>query len=133
MCLSDVGRFLADELKHPEHHHPHIEVPVYVVMPNHVHAIIRINNVEDDASRRAPTCEERQSGMGQKKLRTPLLSTYIGSLKSSVTRYAHKNHISFSWQSRYHDHIIRDARDGNNIVEYIIGNIANWKKDCFFD
>jgi hypothetical protein len=32
-----------------------------------------------------------------------------GSLKSAVTKYANTRQITFRWQSRFHDYIIRDA------------------------
>lgn len=40
--------------------------------------------------------------------------------------------IEFSWQSRFHDHIIRNAQSFENIQNYIAGNPANWEKDTFY-
>ena len=31
------------------------------------------------------------------------------------------------WQSRFHDHIIRNTKEMNNIANYITKNIASWK------
>lgn len=45
--------------------------------------------------------------------------------------YARRNNIDFGWQSRYHDHIIRGAHDGNRIADYIKNNVARWGADCF--
>ena len=33
---------------------------------------------------------------------------------------------TFVWQTRFHDHIIRDAAELNRIVRYIDNNVANW-------
>lgn len=124
MCLSAVGAFLQNELEHVEQHHPHVSVLQYVVMPNHVHAIL-------NATRCVPTCEERV----EKKIqcgKRPLLSSFVGSLKAAVTRYAHSIAMPFAWQTRYHDHAIRGVDDCNKIAAYIDNNVANWKTDCFY-
>jgi len=42
-----------------------------------------------------------------------------------------KIHADFNWQSRFHDHIIRDARSFETIQNYIANNPANWNKDKF--
>jgi putative transposase len=38
---------------------------------------------------------------------------------------------AFAWQSRYHDHIIRDEQSFNTIQHYIANNPLNWEKDTF--
>lgn len=35
------------------------------------------------------------------------------------------------WQRNYHEHIIRNQRAYDNIMEYIDNNVINWNKDCF--
>ena len=129
MCLSAVGAFLQNELEHVEQHHPHVAVLQYVVMPNHVHAIVEIG--EYNATRCVPTCEERVGKKIQCGKR-PLLSSFVGSLKAAVTRYAHSIAMPFAWQMRYHDHAIRGVDDCNKIAAYIDNNVANWKTDCFY-
>lgn len=141
MTMTKVGMYLDNELKNATSRHPHIEIVQYVVMPNHFHAIINIvgtrravsdeNTENADTARRVPTKEERMTkGIGIHRL--PLLSTFIGSLKSAVTKYAHECGIPFAWQPRYHDHAIRDWKDNNNISQYIENNVMNWEKDCFY-
>ncbi len=143
MVYSPVGTFLVKELENAVSHHANVKVLQYVVMPNHFHAIIDISpsmptadaarNVPTaDAARSVPTREERMSGCGKGSART-VLSTYIGSLKSAVTRYARSINPDFAWQPRYHDHAIRGVDDGNNISLYIEHNVANWALDCFYD
>jgi hypothetical protein len=43
-----------------------------------------------------------------------------------------KSHASFEWQSRFHDHIIRNAHSFENIQNYIRDNPKKWKEDKFF-
>ena len=39
---------------------------------------------------------------------------------------------NFGWQSRFHDHIIRNANAFENIQNYITNNPAKWKEDTFW-
>lgn len=41
--------------------------------------------------------------------------------------------IPFAWQSRFYDHIIRDAESFDRIQQYIVNNPLNWKKDKFYE
>ena len=38
----------------------------------------------------------------------------------------------FEWQSRFHDHIIRNAESFERIQNYISENPKNWKDDKFY-
>ena len=100
-------------------HYSYVEVLLFVVMPNHVHAIISIRERAD-----APGCIPT--------VRTAL-GVVVGGYKQAVTRFARRNNIEFGWQSRYHDHIIRGIDDGNRISEYIENNVARWANDCFYE
>ena len=44
-----------------------------------------------------------------------------------MTKFAHDKNVSFVWQTRFHDHIIRNATELNRIAQYIENNVANWK------
>ena len=113
MYLSSIGTFADRQFASISEHYPYAQALLWVVMPNHVHAIIRIDDERKQEAGRSP------------------LSRVVGGMKRAVTLYAQQNHIEFGWQSRYHDHIIRGTRDGNNIAEYITTNVARWDSDCF--
>ena len=136
MSLSRLGEFLDTCLKNVSLHQANVEVIQYVIMPNHFHAIVDIRQKdalanEADTACRVPTREERAENRIRCE-RLPLLSTFVGSLKSAVSRYAHTMMSGAVWQPRYHDHAIRGVEDGNNISLYIDNNVANWEKDCFY-
>ena len=57
------------------------------------------------------------------------MAAVIRGIKSSVTRYANSQNLSFSWQPRYHDRIIRNQHEMNRIAEYIENNVVNWEMD----
>lgn len=116
MIFTPIGEFAHKVLAEIKSHYIYADIPLYVVMPNHIHAIICI---QTDNPEYIPT-------------KRTALSIVIGGYKQAVTCFARKNHIEFDWQSRYHDHIIRGIYDGNRIAEYIENNISNWDKDCFY-
>ena len=60
------------------------------------------------------------------------ISSIIGGYKSVVTNHAHRLGFDFKWQSRFHDHIIRNEIEYQRIANYIINNPVNWKDDKFY-
>ena len=127
MQLSTIGEFCQRQFEEIPSHYPYASVPMFVVMPNHIHAIVRIERThEPSATMRThepcvPTTMKRSA-----------LSVVIGGVKREITLFARRNGMTFAWQGRYHDHIIRDVKDGNNIAQYIKNNVAAWDKDCFY-
>ena len=117
MKYSEIGEIACKGLEELYTHYKYVEVPLYVVMPNHIHAIFCIKEPAD-----APGCIPT--------VRTAL-GVVVGGYKQSVTRYARRNNIKFGWQKRFHDHIIRGARDGNRIADYIESNVAKWAYDRY--
>jgi REP element-mobilizing transposase RayT len=57
------------------------------------------------------------------------LASIIRGYKTGVTKYARNNNIDFGWQSRFHDHIIRNNTEYQRIKNYIINNPKNWNDD----
>jgi putative transposase len=60
------------------------------------------------------------------------LASVVRGFKSAVTTYARKNNILFDWQSRFHDHIIRNKMEYQRIANYIMNNPAQWEQDKFY-
>nr|WP_311196069.1 transposase [Antarcticibacterium sp. 1MA-6-2] len=57
------------------------------------------------------------------------LSKIIRWYKGRTTFEIRKIDPNFSWQSRFHDHIIRNDQSFHRISEYIKNNPSNWKED----
>lgn len=138
MCLSSIGTIVEYELKNPQLHHPSIEVPLFVVMPNHIHLIAHIkcrdmacHVVQNPINQRTPNPALRVNPDMARHV--PTLSQYVGAFKSAITREARKLNPDFAWQKRYHDHLIRNCSDGNRISEYIQNNVCRWDSDCFYE
>ena len=60
------------------------------------------------------------------------VSAMVGSFKSAVTKFSHPINPRFEWQTRFHDHVIRNHDDFLRISNYILNNTANWEADKFF-
>ena len=112
-----------------------LELGNFVVMPNHFHGILiigenKFNAPSTDAMHRvstAPNDTINKFGPQSKNL-----ASILRGFKSAITTQAKKMGIhDFAWQTRFHDHIIRDAQSFENIQNYIANNPANWGKDTF--
>lgn len=122
MHFTEIGKKMVSDIINLPCHYPDISVDEWVVMPNHVHLIIKIS--DGDSRRGVITPTKRQPLI--KGARRSKLSSVIGNLKSGIKRYANKNEILFDWQCRYYDHIIRSSESYQNIKHYIQNNIRKW-------
>jgi putative transposase len=60
------------------------------------------------------------------------VSSIIGSYKSAVSKHSNRLGFDFGWQTRFHDHIIRNKDEFYRIQQYIVKNPQNWQKDKFY-
>lgn len=143
MICSPVGA-IADILWHEiPNHANNVELDAFVVMPNHIHGILILNenNLETDLgldSRLVETGHALSLRDGQNyhpRFRNPgknTVSSIIGGYKSAVTKHANRLGLKNGWQPRFYDHIIRDDAEYQRIKNYISNNISNWKQDKFY-
>ena len=113
--LCPFGEIAERELKNIEKRYANIKIDKYIIMPNHIHAIIIIETKTAGAS----PC--------------PTLSDVVCAFKSITTRKCHLiNKNQKIWQTSFHDHIIRDKCDYLKIWNYIDTNPQKWSEDCFY-
>lgn len=152
MVLSDIGE-IAEKcwLEIPEHF-PFVVLHNHIIMPNHVHGIIEIakmgdTNIVDDTyvvndtnvktqnfASLPPHANYPQQSLPPKNKFGPQsknLASILRGFKIGVTKNARKINPGFQWQTRYHDHIIRNEQSFYNISNYIKNNSLNWKEDKF--
>ena len=97
--------------------YPCVTVDHYVIMPNHIHLLLRISSA---------------SGTGNP---SPTLGNIIGWYKYQTTKAIQEkygNSGSRIFQRSYHDHVIRNEASYLKIWQYIDNNPALWQEDCFF-
>ncbi len=137
IILSETGKLCEKYLNEIPEHFPFVLLDSSVVMPNHVHAIIVIDNPEQTLHCRDVACnvstdnDEKTKNIAMASIspKSGSLSTIIRSFKSAVTKNAHLINADFEWQSRFHDHIIRNNESYQRIKNYIETNPKNWDSD----
>jgi REP element-mobilizing transposase RayT len=80
-----------------------------------------------------PPMTEKNEFMSNISPKSNSISTIVRSYKSAVTKHAHRLGFDFAWQTRFHDHIIRNGESFEKISNYIINNPVNWQEDKFFN
>ena len=104
--LNCFGKIAEQKLLEIEQHYENVFVDKYVIMPNHIHAIIILKKLKTERSRPFPT-----------------LSEVVGLYKSGVTKEIHKIESELKiWQKSFNDVIIRNEKAYNEICKYIYDN-----------
>ena len=156
MALSEIGQWAVTQIEQTAIIRQNdVEIPMYVVMPNHIHLIVVFNGVSPcrDASNASasnasvsnvsvsnasrleiikPNISDARGASLQFGPQSGNLSSVVRGIKSAVTKYAIEHDIPFAWQSRYHDHIIRNQMEMNRIADYIENNPLRWELDRFY-
>jgi len=110
MIINAYGKIVNDCWNELPDHYSYIRLDAFIVMPDHVHGIIIIDN---------PLDENKYPG----------LSEFVRAFKSFSSRRIselRKGKKSGIWQPGYYDHIIIDHDELNNIRNYIIKNPDDW-------
>jgi len=159
IILNALGTELHKIVTETPIHNSYAQIPVFQVMPNHIHLIVCIDNVAGGNANRTDAVDCRDAvdctdavdcrdaachvsteaachvSTGEKMriiaLNCGRLSTVVGGIKSATTKYANQNKITFKWQERFHDRIIRDAIEYERIANYIQNNPNTWTDDEF--
>jgi len=135
MRFSALGEIAHRFLANIPDHYPHTQLDAFVVMPDHVHAIIVINDEPNVETSHGTSLHPPRKQINRKfgPLQPGSLSKIIQAYKAAVTRQARREGVSeFAWQERFHDHIVRDDQSLQNIRAYILDNPEKWDRDELF-
>jgi len=105
--------------------YPDIIIDKFIVMPNHLHAILLIQH----------------TGTARGPFPAMALSDYVHRFKTLTTKLyidgvKNGDYSPFDkkvWQKSYHDHIICNDAEYQKIREYIETNPLKWQDDCYYD
>ena len=131
MRLSEYGKIVVKYTERINVVYRNVEVDHYVVMPNHVHMLLRLDTSAGDGTMRASFPTQRSPSLNTD---TDIMQTNAKELKSIIRSW--KNVIvrecgDTFWQRRYHDHIVRNEKDYLRIWEYIDTNAERWASDRY--
>ena len=103
--LSLYGKIVDEAIHNIPNIYPAIKVDQYVIMPDHIHLLLRIRADEYGRPMVAPT-----------------MSRVVKQLKGYVSK---KIGVSI-WQKLFFDHVIRNKEDYEEHVKYIYENPLKW-------
>ena len=116
MKLSNIGKITKQYWLEIPRHFSFVELDEFMVMPNHIHGIVIINNVHNGRCR--DVINHVSTGDINKNIYskiTPMNKHSLGKIirwfKGRTTFEIRKIKIIFFWQSRFYDHIIRSDKE----------------------
>jgi REP element-mobilizing transposase RayT len=145
ICTQDRAPFFEDEAVRQlaercwlalSEHFASVELDEWIVMPNHVHRLVLISDVggggEQGAGQppqwvvNAPT----DRAFPEVSPRRNSLGVIVRTYKAAVTTACRQAGFhGFAWQRGYHDRVVRNDRELDNIRRYIFNNPYHWEND----
>jgi putative transposase len=119
MSLNPCGAMADSVWQDIPQHYPEVKNDIFIIMPNHVHGIIIIQDLRRAGLRPTPTQQHP-------------LSEIVRAFKSISSRRINKHrHLQGIpvWQRCYYEHVIRSEEEFTRIGEYILFNAARWETD----
>ena len=113
--LLPAGRIVEETLQNMVRQYPWLVLENHVIMPNHIHLLLRLEE-EESRDERLPTHANERLPM----------------LVSTLKRFSNKKSGRQLWQRAYHEHVIRNEKDFCEIWAYIDTNPAKWAEDCYY-
>ena len=123
--LTPIGQIVEEQLLALSERFPSVTIDKYVIMPNHIHAIIIIHNDETDPNSKSHEAHYDKQSM--------LMAT-VRVIKSLTTRMANQMENRQGrkiWQRSFYDEIVRNNSAYQRIWQYIDENPAKWHEDRY--
>ena len=103
-----IGEMSEEYIRRISEHYPNVTVDRYVIMPDHIHILLRIDGTGNPS---------------------PTMGNVVGWYKYQVTKQANlllNTPGEKLFQRSYYDHVIRNQRDYDEIWKYIENNPGKW-------
>ena len=113
VSLSPAGLVVDRTWREIPQHYPHVDLDVFVIMPNHFHGILHLRDSEEPAKRHP-------------------LSEVLRGFKAFSTREIHRDLGEPDcpvWQRNYFERVIRDEAELARVRGYIVENPWKWESD----
>lgn len=115
--LSKYGEIADSWIQKIPGKYPTISVDCYVIMPNHIHLLLSVN---------------QNNGRG---FPSPTIDSAMGWLKYQITREINglRGVVGEKiFQRSFYDHVVRNRNDYNEIYKYISENPLRWQLDKLY-
>ena len=137
MHLSEAGRLAQAVWEDLPHHYPHVQIDVWVIMPNHMHGIIILTEAQATEDGMQSGADPKINvGAGLKPAPTAAtrhgLSEIVRAFKTFSARRINALHNTVGtpfWQRNYYEHVIRNESALDRIRQYIVDNPTRWPED----
>lgn len=137
MILNEYGYIVNNHWENLANHYNNIKLDEFIIMPNHIHGIIIINNNDVNTQHPADTShpvENVKTNNDKYTRRKMLIPKIIGRFKMNTSKLINIKRGTQGnpfWQRNYYDRIIRTEKELENVRNYIKNNPVNWKKDKY--
>ena len=135
MNLSEMGVIVELELLKTEQIREYVKIQEYVIIPNHIHAIIQIMDRDEPndpvrARRWHALIASNHDENSPVRLTPNTLGSIICQLKSITTKQCRQSgHPEFAWHRGYHERILRNVDELFQVRQYIRANPVAWAMD----
>ncbi len=109
IILSEYGEIAKKYIEQMNNYYSHIWVDKYVIMPDHIHLILKIE------------CADNENVQNSNN-RNSSVSNFVSAFK----RFCNKEYGENIWQRSFFDHVIRNEHDYIETWQYIDNNPLNW-------
>ena len=117
MELNEFGKVAETQILWLSEKYLYFEMHNFVVMPNHLHLLFRIDSVK----------------IKDENVKIKSVSSLVAAFKMTVSKEINLlGENDFDWQRSFHDHIVRSEKSYINIDNYITNNPENWDKDKYY-
>ena len=111
VIISDVGEIVKEQLLDVCNRYDCVKVVSFVIMPNHVHALVSIEETAGASPR-------------------PTIMDVVCVVKSLSTRlYRKKGYKDNIFQTSFYEHIVRNEKECLELMKYIEENPLKWNLD----
>ena len=130
MVLNKYGEIIRNEWMRTAVIRKNIIIDEFVVMPNHLHGIIIINDVgaHCNVPLQNKTRQTEKFGHSTKNSIPTIVKLFKSTTAKQINKTRNRPGIDV-WQRNYYEHIIRNDTELNRIRKYITENSLKWDMD----
>ena len=125
MRLNDTGEMVQRLWLRLPNKFPGIQLDEYIVMPNHLHGVVKIVGADPCVRPEPVECLKTPLPKIIQWLKTMTTNAYIRGVK----KYGWPQFPGKLWQWSFYEHVIRNEDDLNSVREYIVSNPLRWSLD----